>query len=423
MTVFQKIRTQGCGCDAAGDKHLIGIDEAFALIERTNRSVTGTETVPLADAIGRVLTNSIRATGMVPPFANAAMDGYAVNTADLDGDGPWKLSVAGRVAAGQVAQKAIAKGTAVQIFTGAPVPDGANAVIMQEDVNRVAAGIEIHRRIAPQANIRAAGEDMTKGKTVVPAGRCLTARDIAACAAAGHAKVSVQCKLKVALIVTGDEIRQPDQPRGKAGIWDVNSPMLCAAIQQPSIDLCAVQSAADTRKALKAQLAALVNRVDLIVTTGGISVGEEDHVKPALNDLNAKIIFSGVAVKPGKPVSIGQVGSTAWMGLPGNPLSAFVTWHLFGIALCNALTGLTEVRSDRRHVVLPKPLRHSPGRCELRLAKLTGFDRLGREVVVAADATHSGRVAALPDMDGLLFVPADAETLPEGALIEFLPFR
>jgi molybdopterin molybdotransferase len=423
MTIIQKIESQNCGCEVHGSKNLISIDQALARISRTFSPINGTEKVWLADASGRVLAASVRAMGMVPPFANSAMDGYAVNTADLAGDGPWDLLVTGRIAAGQLPPTALINGTAMQIFTGAPVPDGANAVIMQEDVQRTTAGIEIRRKITPRTHIRAAGEDMTKGKTVVPAGRCLTARDIAACAAAGHATVMVQRKLKVALVVTGDEVCQPGETRGKTAIWDVNTPMLCATMGMSSVDLCAIQSATDTRQGLKAQIATLADQVDLVVTTGGISVGEEDHVKPAISDLNAKITFSGVAIKPGKPISVGQVGKAAWLGLPGNPLSAFVTWQLFGTALCRALTGLVSAHIGRRHVVLSEPLCHKPGRCELRLAYLAGFDDQGREVATAATATHSGRVAALPDADGLLFIPADAKTLPAGALVEFLTFH
>lgn len=423
MSIIQKIESQSCGCDAQGAKGLISIDDALALISRTVRPLADTQTVPLACATGRVLTDAVRAMGMVPPFENAAMDGYAVNAADLVGNGPWMLPVAGRVAAGQSLHTKFARGTAVQIFTGAPMPDGANAVIMQEDVQRKGQDIEIRRQIAPRTHVRAAGEDMTQGKMVVAAGRCLTARDVAACAAAGHATVKVQRALKVALVMTGDEVCQSGQSRGAAGIWDVNTPMLCAAMSMPSIDLCEVQTASDTRDGLRAQLATLAQKVDLIVTTGGISVGEEDHVKPALHDLNATITFSGVAIKPGKPISVGQMGKAAWLGLPGNPLSAFVTWQLFGTALCNALLGRVPACSDRRHVILSEPLCHKPGRCELRLAQLAGFDDVGREVAVAAKGTHSGRVATLPGMDGLLFVPADARTLPAGALVEFLPFQ
>jgi len=422
MTLIQKMVGQGCGCDAPDHSGHITIDEALARIARIARPVAGSETIPLRDASGRVLSQSVRARAMVPPFANAAMDGYAINTADLVGDGPWDLQVIGRVTAGQAPRLPHARRTAVQIFTGAPVPDGANAVVMQEHVQPTDHGIRLTRKTAPRTHIRAAGEDMTAGKIVVPAGHKLTARDIGPCAAAGHHDITVCRPLRAALLVTGDEVCGPGAARGTAGIWDVNTPMLHAAISSPAVTLCHREIAADTRDALRTQLSNLASQVDLVITTGGLSVGEEDHVKPALADLGASVAFSGVALKPGKPVSFGQIGSAFWLGLPGNPLSAFVTWYLFGTELCRALSGQTVPKASRRHVVLSRALRHKPGRCELRLARLCGYDDLGRDLAEFDDSTHSGRVANLPEMDGMMFIPAEAEILPAGALIEFQSF-
>jgi molybdopterin molybdotransferase len=423
MTVIQKIESSGCGCDdLVRQGSLISIDEGLARIARLTMAVPETEHVPLAQAVGRVLSKSVRSLGMVPPFDNAAMDGYAINTGDLSGEGPWELTVVGRVAAGHVPSNTLKRGSAIQIFTGAPLPDGANAVVMQEQVLRTGTHVRLHDVVKRGAHVRRAGEDMARGKTVVPAGRLLTPRDIAACAAAGHAEVCVTRRIRVALVVTGDEVAQQGEERCAAAIWDVNTPMLCAALATPDIELCSVQVACDTLPALRAQLDALSQQMDLIVTTGGISVGEEDHVKPALVGLFAKIAFSGVALKPGKPVSFGHVGRAVWLGLPGNPLSAFVTWQIFGSALCRSLSGQAQRPVRRRHVVLQHTLHHKPGRCELRLARLTGFDSAGREIAEFAEATHSGRVSLLPEMDGLLFIPADTEELPCGALVEFHPF-
>tara|TARA_R110000850_G_scaffold22172_10_gene64695 strand:- start:4840 stop:6111 length:1272 start_codon:yes stop_codon:yes gene_type:complete len=423
MTIIQRIESQTCGCDRLTDQiDLISVDEALLRIRRATQAVVETEELDLISASGRVLASSVRSLGMVPPFDNSAMDGYAINSADLNANGPWKLHVADRVAAGQSRSDEMSRNTAVQIFTGAPMPRGADAVVMQEDVVRSAGHIILTRKTKSGAHVRKAGEDMIAGKIIVPAGRCLTARDIAACAAAGHGTVSVFRCIRIALLVTGDEVRQPGQVRGPAGIWDINTPMLSAAMTAPHIELCGVHHAADTRSALREQLSALAQQADIVVTTGGISVGEEDHVKPVLANLGATIDFSGVALKPGKPVSFGKFNGACWLGLPGNPLSAFVTWQVFGTALCNAVSVMEQGTEKRRHVVLSRALSHKPGRCEFRLARLAGFDGTGRETVEFDDATHSGRVAQLPDMDGLLFIPADAEALPAGALVEFQPF-
>ncbi len=423
MTVLSRIVGVGCGCDTLDDQNgPITIDEALARIIQSAHAVPEVETVDLARGHGRVLAEPVCARSAVPPFDNAAMDGYAIKAASLVGAGPWRLLVTGRIAAGQTELCDVRTGTAVQIFTGAPMPDGADAVVMQEHVVCNEGAITVSRRVGLRMHVRAAGEDMQAGEVIIPAGRQLTAQDIAACAAAGSATVRVRRRVRVALIVTGDEVNKPGMSANRAGIWDVNTSMLSAAISSVAIDLVHVGTGKDDRAALRDQISGLADSVDLIVTTGGISVGEEDHVKPALADLDATIVFGGVAMKPGKPVSFGRVGSAHWLGLPGNPLSAFVTWQLFGTVLCRALAGVTTVSSIRRHVVLSRPLCHRPGRCELRLAELSGFDSMGREVAHFDDATHSGRVGRLPQADGVILIPAEAETLPTDALVEFLPF-
>ena len=423
MTIIQRIESQTCGCDRPGDQNgLISVDEAVLRNIQTTQAVAQTQDLDLVQANGRVLARPVRSLGMVPPFDNAAMDGYALRSADLFGDSPWRFPIVDRVAAGQFRSQMLPEGVAVQIFTGAPIPHGADAVVMQEDVQRHADGIILKQKVKSGSHIRKAGEDMIAGRIIVSAGRCLTQRDIAACAAAGHETVQVRRRPRIALLVTGDEVQQQGQVRGRAGIRDVNTPMLSAALMARHIEFCGVHHGADTRSGLRAQLSALAEQADLVVTTGGISVGEEDHVKPALADLGVTTGFSGVALKPGKPVSFGQYDNTYWLGLPGNPLSAFVTWHLFGTVLCDALCGVTHITARRRHIVLSRALHHKPGRCEFRLARLNGFDGAGREIAEFEDATHSGRVAQLPEMDGLLFIPAEAEVLPAGALVEFQPF-
>jgi molybdopterin molybdotransferase len=358
---------------------------------------------------------------MVPPFDNAAMDGYAVQTAALTGPGPWSLRVIARLPAGLDTDAGISGDTAARIFTGAPVPTGTDAVVMQEEVTRQGDAIVLRRLPEPGLNIRKAGSDIASGALVLDAGRRLGPREIAACAAAGAGTVHVYPRLRVALLVTGDEVRPSGAIRSDAQIWDVNSPMLSALLTSPAIDLVSSDHGPDDRGGFARQLADLAARSDLIVTTGGISVGEEDHVKPALAALGGEVLFSGVAIKPGKPVSFGRMGSCLWLGLPGNPLSAFVTFQIFGTALLRCLCG-DGGKDSRRHVVLSEAVRRKPGRCELRPAVIAGFDAHGREVARFDDATHSARVGTLPLADGLICLPAEADHLPAGALVEFQPF-
>lgn len=429
MTAMDRLIGQGCGCDAAtglaatGPGAPISLDEALRRIETGSEPVDGTEPLPPAAALGRILTAPVRARAMAPPFDNAAMDGYAVATGALSGDGPWRLSVTGRVAAGQGAAPLPSGLTAAQIFTGAPIPPGADAVVMQEHASREGETIRIDARPRPGLNVRIAGEDMQAGQIVLGAGCRLGAREIAAAAAAGADAVHVRRRLRVVLLVTGDDVQRAGAEPTASGIRDINTPMLSAAIAGPAVELVCLAHGADDRDGLTRQLGDLAAGADLIVTTGGISAGEEDHVKPALAALGAETHFSGVAIKPGKPVSFGRLGRATWLGLPGNPLSAFVTWQIVGTPLVRRLTGQTTPLPVRRHVVTRDAIRRKPGRCEIRPATIAGCDAHGREIVRFEDATHSGRVASLPEADGLMFLPAEADHLPAGALVEFQPFR
>jgi molybdopterin molybdotransferase len=423
MTILKPIAALGCGCDSRDTKgRLIAIDDALARIASRSAPVPQTEDIAPLHGLGRILAQDVCAADMSPPFDNAAMDGYALATRALPGDGPWTLPVVERITAGERPKGRVTGQIAARIFTGAQIPQGADAVMMQEDVDRTDANIRITSRPTPGLNIRRAGSEMAAGAVVLRAGQMLGPREIAACAAAGAAKVTVRRRLCVALLVTGNEVRTAGTDRQAAQIWDVNSPMLTAILTRPAIDVVAVEHGADDPAGLVRQMERLRSLADLVITTGGISVGEEDHIKPALATMGAKIAFSGVAIKPGKPVSFGTVRGVAWLGLPGNPLSAFITWQIMGEMLLRCLTGETGDGMSRRHVVIARDITRKPGRCELRPATPSGFDALGREVMRIDNETHSSRVVGLPAAAGLVFLPADTAFLPAGALVEFQPF-
>lgn len=425
MTVLEMTRFAGCGCDALDVvQGSLSIDLALELQRRLVSRVDGTQVLPVLQAVGRVLAAPVRASGLTPPFDNAAMDGYAICTADLVGNGPWELPIRGRIKAGDGGDAVLIPGSACQIFTGAMLPKGADAVVMQEAVNLTNETIHLHRSVAAGENIRRAGEDMKQGDIILQAGCRLGPRQIAALSAAGISAVTVVRPVRVAILATGDELTPPGATLDRAAIWDVNSPMLIAALTTPQITIIGVETGKDSISGLTAQLIRLSHDADLIISTGGISVGAADHVKPALLAAGGTIAFSGVAIKPGKPVSEGRIGSAVWLGLPGNPLSAFVTWQVFGTQLLTLMLGMPQATAPgRRYVVADVEVRHRPGRCEARLANVIGMDALGREVVRCADATHSGRVGCLAQADGLVMIPADLGHLAAGSLLEFLPFN
>ena len=413
-----------CGCDKAHNgRSLNSIDDALALIAANASIVPETETVPLDGSLGRVLAEPVKTHANLPPFDNSAMDGYAVDASALSGSGPWALKLADRIPAGQSGAGKVPKGEAARIFTGAPLPAGTDTVVMQEDVVRLPNGIVLNSRPETGMNIRRAGEELAVGSPVLSEGCTIGTREIAACAAAGQGSVKVRRKVRVAILVTGDEICAAGQPLGDAGIWDVNTPMLRSALSHASVELVEIVQCADNRAAMVQSLQDVSSKVDLLITSGAVSVGEEDHVKPALKSLGADIHFSGVAIKPGKPVSFGQIGTALWVGLPGNPLSAYVTWQVFGSEVLRCLSGRIDGAAQRRLVEIGSEINHRIGRTELRLASLirgTGFDR---DIAQFAKATHSARVTGLPDADGLVVIPAETDHLPQGSLVDFLPFH
>lgn len=422
MTILQPIGTQGCGC-ARRDmlKALISVDDALALIDERTADIPETETLATALALGRPLADPVISVQMTPPFDSAAMDGYAVVTSALTGDGPWDVPVVARVPAGRAAAP-LSGLQASRIFTVAPVPAGADGVVMQEDVHRAEATIWIENCPKPGLNIRRAGSELAAGALFLHKGSRLGIREIAVGAAAGAAQVQVRRRLRVALLVTGDEIRQAGADRSAAQIWDLNTPMLRVALTRPGIDLVAVETGLDNRDGLFLQIGELAEIADVLITTGGILVGEEDRVKAALAAMGADILFSGIAIKPGKPVSFGHVRGAMWLGLPGNPPSAFITWQLFGEALVKRMTGEIGPGIARRYVVISQETTRKPGRCEFQPAHCTDFDPHGREVASFEPEKHYYCMAGLSMATGLIYPPADDAFFPAGALVEFQPF-
>lgn len=424
MTVLQITEKNGCGCNAADiSETLLTIDDALEAISRIASPVREKRQVGLAKARGRVLAEPVVATDMAPPFDNSAMDGYAIRTVDLTGEGPWVLDLQDRLPAGDNRTVALTPGHAIQIFTGAKVPAGADAIVMQEVVTASDKSMRFDTRPRSGQHIRKAGDDMQAGEVALAAGRRLGARDIAAAAATGTPTVTVCRDIRVALLVTGEEVRSAGEALGAAQIWDVNTPLLTAAIERAGVEIVEIAHIGDNRADLVRGIDRLSRIADMIVTTGGVSVGEEDHMPAAILRAGGRVEFAGVAMKPGKPVSAGRVGQALWLGLPGNPVSAFVAWTLFGTHMLGCLMATSDAHPPRRHVITDKPIDHKTGRCEIRPANLIGFDALGREVVSFGRATHSARVRTLAQADGFVMIPAGTDALPKGGLVEYIPLR
>ncbi len=417
---FGRIDPDRCGCDAEPGA-LMPVDEALARGLALVDPVARCESVPLFRATGRVLAEPVRAALPLPPFDNAAMDGYALRLSDLAGPGPWTLPVGARMRAGDPPCP-LPDGAACRILTGAALPTGADAVVAQEDTARANETIRLDRRPAPGQHIRRAGDDLAAGEDVVPAGRLIGPREAGAIAAAGVARVRVRARLRAAVLCTGSELVPPGQPLAPGQIWDANAAILAAALDQPWIDRTDLGAVPDDPEALAKALVAACAQTNLVITTGGVSVGDEDHMARLFTEAGGVIHVMKIAMKPGKPLTIGRLGRTLWLGLPGNPVAAFVTWTVIGARLAEAMVGIAPTIPRKTLARLAAPLRHRPGRCEYRPARVLGYCAQGTQMIECLEAPGSHRVALLVRAEGLALIPAEAEAMSAGALVEFLPF-
>ncbi|WP_029006943.1 gephyrin-like molybdotransferase Glp [Azospirillum halopraeferens] len=395
------------------------LDEALARIAAAYGPVTGVESVPLARAYGRVLAEPVAAETDVPPAAVSAVDGYGYAAAAAV-DEPLRLPVVGRVPAGSVFPGTVGTGQAVRIFTGAPVPAGVDTVAMQEDC-RAADGIVTVGSPPPRgANVRAAGEDMKAGAVVLTPGRRLRAQEIGLVAAVGRSALAVRRPLRVVLFSTGDELREPGTAKPAGAIYDANRYTVGAQLAALGVAVEDLGILPDRPDAVRAALAAAAERADLIITSGGVSVGEEDHVKGAVEALGSIDLWR-LAIKPGKPLALGRVGGAVFLGLPGNPVSAMVTFMLVGRPLVLRLAGADPTPVARCLVVAGFAFRRKPGRREFLRARLeTGAD--GLPVARKFPNDSSGVLTSMVEADGLVDMPESADEIREGDMVAFLPF-
>ena len=307
--------------------------------------VTDHEWLALSAARRRVLARPLFAQSDSPPADNSAMDGYALRVADLEA-GDRTLPLGQRITAGSRPAH-LAPGTAARIFTGGVVPAGADAVVPQERCREVAGRVTIDGAVSLHANIRRAGEDLQAGDEVLAAGELLRPQALALAASAGHGRLPVLRRLRVAVLITGDELVDADQPLAAGQIHNSNGPLLAGMLAELDAMVVDVRHVEDRAQTTRDALASAAEAADLVITTGGVSVGEEDHVCPAVEQLGA-ITLQGVNLKPGKPVAFGHVGGSVFLGLPGNPVSLFVTFALLGAPLIRKLQG--------RHTACTAPL-------------------------------------------------------------------
>jgi molybdopterin molybdotransferase len=395
-------------------KPLITITEGRERVLRAVRQL-GTERVAIAQARDRVLASDVQAAGDVPPFPCSAMDGYAIK----QGDAPGTLTVIGESRAGLPTALSLGEGEAIRISTGGAVPAGATAVIRQEDVEAQNGAIVAKVAVGAGENVRDRGEDMRAGATVMRAGTALGPPELGAAVSAGTAELIVARRPRVQVLCTGDELRAPGEPLGPGEIHNSNAPMLIALAEQEGAVCGPAERLPDDRAKTEAALAAALESSDVVIVTGGVSVGPHDLVKPALAALGVEEVFWRIALQPGKPTWFGTREGVLVFGLPGNPVSAVVTFTLFVRPALAALQGRTPAPLFDARGVLGSPVRRNPDRDQAMRVRLEQRD--GSLVALPNGPQGSHIVTSLLGADALALVPAGEGNLEAGAQVALEP--
>lgn len=405
-------------CFAFGGPTL-SLADARALLDARVQPVAGLRRIPLAEADGRVLAADLAAPIDLPPFENSAVDGYAVRFSDLTPDAPTRLPVSGRVPAGASPASAAPR-SAVRIFTGAPMPDGLDTVFMQEDVALEGDAACLPAGLKRGANRRLAGEDLPRGALALWGGTRLTPREIALIAACGYEAVDVREPVRVAVFSTGDEIVAPGNALRPGALYDANRFMVAALLRRLGCAVTDLGILPDRRDIVAAALKDAAAAHDLLLTSGGVSTGEEDHVKAAVEDAGS-LTFWRIAIKPGRPVALGVVSGVPFIGLPGNPAAVFVTFVNVARVLVARLAG------ERYAPPVPFPTsadfayRKKEGRREYVRASLLRTED-GTMRVRKHPREGAGIVTSLTQTDGLVELPEEVTRVEIGETVGFLPY-
>jgi molybdopterin molybdotransferase len=400
---------------------MMSVDEAVAIIAARVTAVQDVETVDLRHADGRILAAGISAPLPLPPFTNSAVDGYAVRGGDLSGDTEHTFPVAGRIQAGASAQASIKPGHAMRIFTGAPMPEGADTVFMQEDVRLDETGrVVLPPGLKAGANVRPAGEDIVAGMHALLAGQRLRPQDVALAAAFGLTQIEVRRRIRVAVFSTGNELVSPGAPRAAAQLFDSNRFMLMAMLARLGCEVSDLGILRDDRASLASALKKVAGAHDLILTSGGVSTGEEDHVKAGVESVGTLVLWR-MAIKPGRPVAMGIIGGTPFIGLPGNPVASFVTFAHVVRPTVLALAGALQQNLIPMPVRAAFAYRKKVARREyVRVALRRAAD--GTLEAAKFPREGAGLLSSLVETDGLVELGEDITRVEPGQTVGFLSY-
>lgn len=409
------------GCLDPEPPTTLRVDQARDTILRALRPIRGTVMRPIRDALGATLAEDVVSPLDVPAHTNSAVDGYALRVGDLTGASGGELRIVGTARAGHPSPRSLAPGQCLQIMTGAPLPQGADAVVMQEHTQREGPVLHVHRKVRVEENVRRAGEDLSRGTIAVEAGTRLTPAHLGLIASLGIPEVAVRRPLRVAFFSTGDELRALGQPLADGAIYDSNRYTLHAMLSRLGVEPLDLGVVRDQPDALRHALCKAAACADAVVTSGGVSVGEADYVRRILDELG-EVGFWKIAMKPGRPFAFGRVNGAGFFGLPGNPVAVMVTFAQFvRPALRYMIDGRPPPDDPTFEAICMSRLRKKPGRTEFHRGILA-IDGSGNPTVRSAGAQGSGILRTMAQADCFVILPHEGGSVEPGDRVRVQPF-
>lgn len=398
----------------------LSLEEALAKALDAAYAIDDVEQVSIFEANNRILAHDLVATLDVPPWDNSAMDGYAVNVEDLSGSN--ELEVQGIITAGMEADTPLQKGKAFKIMTGAPIPNNANAVVMVENTSECNGNVEINKRPIAHENIRKKANDIGCGDTLVHKGTRLRAEHLMLLSSQGKCKIDVFRKLRVGVIATGSELAAPGESRAATQIFESNRVGIASILQNENVELIDFGIVEDNEVSLRELFIEASKRVDVMVSSGGVSVGDADYVKDIIAELGS-IDFWKVAVKPGKPFALGKINNTLFCGLPGNPVSSFVTAKLLVVPVIKKMQGEAKTHEPLFiNATITTPLKRRAGRRDFQRATMAR-NAQGEWEVTPFKSQSSGVMTSITSANCLMIVPEEVSELKEGDTVQVMPLH
>jgi molybdopterin molybdotransferase len=408
--------------DCLVDAPLLDPSAAREIILHDVAEIRGDETCPLGSLLGRVAAHDIASAVPLPRFDNSAVDGFGLHADDLRGHAPLSLGIVGRAAAGHAVPTRLEQGKTFRILTGARIPDGVAAVVLEERTTRSASEVTLHFLSEIGANMRGRGEDVSSGTTVVPGGTVLDARHLAILAASGNARVQVKRRLRVGVLSTGDELVEPAVDTAHSKISDTNRPMLLALLGSAAVDVVDLGIIVDDRDVIARALSDAASHLDLLITSGGVAGSDADHLEPAILAAGGRCRSLKLALRPGKPIGKGVVGEMHVLALPGNPVAALVNFLLFGRPLIRKLLRASDMSRMSSTARAAETFFHKTGRTEFVPACIANQDAGGIPLLRKLGRGGSARLLPLVNADGFAEIGPEVGDVCQDSIVRFHSF-